>query len=244
MYDETVAKKGQNEIISFLHYFINNILSKSVTTLYLFSDNCIAQNKNKVLFQYLSAVVSTSTNKLTNITHRYPEPGHSFLPCDRCFGHIEKNRRKVERVYLPQEYEDLVKNTNSRFNIIQVTQNMIYNFNAYLSPLCKKVISNTNKVKFTVMAYRYLEYRDTGVFCSVSANGISKEHYVLEKSGQKLVLGNEIPKLYTEPIKIKKEKFDDVLQLAIKYVPKQRFYLNLKAQDETITANTIDSDYD
>lgn len=101
MYDETIAKKGQNEVISFLNYFINNILSKSVTQLYLFSDNCSAQNKNKVLFQYLSAVVSTSTNKLISIKHRYPEPGHSFLPCDRCFGHIEKKRRKVERVYLP-----------------------------------------------------------------------------------------------------------------------------------------------
>lgn len=126
MYNETTAKKGQNEVISFLNYFINNILSMSVTQLYLFSDNCSAQNKNKVLFQYLSTVVSTSTNKLKSIKHRYPEPGHSFLPCDRCFGHIEKKRRKVERVYLPQEYEDLVKNTNSRFNIIQVTQDMIY----------------------------------------------------------------------------------------------------------------------
>jgi len=165
-------------------------------------------------------------------------------PCDRCFGHIEKKRRKVERVYLPQEYEDLVKNTNSRFNIIQVTQDMIYNFNAYLSPLCKKVINNKNKTKFTVMAYRYFEYTDTGLFCSVSANGISKEHYILEKSGQKLVLGEDIPKLYKEPIKIKKEKFDDVEQPAIKYVPKQHqwFYLNLKTEDKNTTA--IDSDND
>lgn len=46
MYDETIAKKDQNEVISFLNYFINNILSKSVTQLYLFSDNCSAQNKN------------------------------------------------------------------------------------------------------------------------------------------------------------------------------------------------------
>lgn len=146
--------------------------------------------------------------------------------------------------YIPQEYENLIKNTNSKFNIIQVTQNMIiYNFNAYLSPLCKKVITNTNKVKFTIMAYRYLEFTDTGVFCSVSVNGISKEHFILEKSGQKLVLGDEIPILYTEPITIKKEKFNDVLQLAMKYVPKQHqwFYLNLKEQ-ETSANTIIDSD--
>ncbi|KAL4104619.1 hypothetical protein QTP88_019913 [Uroleucon formosanum] len=47
-----------------------------------------------------------------------------------------------------------------------------------------------------------------------------------------------------EPIKIKKEKFDDVQQLATKYVPKEHqwFYLNLKTKDKTTTA--IDSDND
>jgi len=50
--------------------------------------------------------------------------------------------------------------------------------------------------------------------------------------------------LYKEPIKIKKEKFDDVQQLATKYVPKEHqwFYLNLKTKDKNTTA--IDSDND
>lgn len=139
------------------------------------------------MFQYHPAAVKTSSNKSTRIIHRYPEPGHSFLPCDRCFGHIEKNRRKVEKVFLPDQYKDIVKETNHRFNIIHVIQDMIYDFNAYLSPLWKKRIAPiTNKVKFIIMAYRYIEYTEKGVFYSVSENGITKELFILEKFGENL----------------------------------------------------------
>lgn len=99
IYNESIAKKGQNKVISFLHYYFKNILSQSITKLFLFSDNCSAQNKNKTLFQYLSAVVNNNMFHIKSIIHRYPEPGYSFLPCNRCFGHIEKVRRKVKRVF-------------------------------------------------------------------------------------------------------------------------------------------------
>jgi len=45
MYNETVARKGQNEVISFLHYYFKNILSQSIKKVFLFSDNCSSQNK-------------------------------------------------------------------------------------------------------------------------------------------------------------------------------------------------------
>jgi len=54
MYDESTAKKGQNEVISFLNYYLLNILSPDVNMVYLFSDNCSAQKQNKLLFAYLS----------------------------------------------------------------------------------------------------------------------------------------------------------------------------------------------
>lgn len=109
MYDESTATKGQNEVISFLNYYFHNILSPDIQMVYLFSDNCSAQNKNRLLFAYLSALVNTQTNNIEHIVHRNLEPSHNFLVCDRCFGLIEKVRRKIERVYLPTEYENIVK---------------------------------------------------------------------------------------------------------------------------------------
>lgn len=46
MYDEVTGRKTPNETISFLDHYFENILDKEVRILYLFSDNCGAQNKN------------------------------------------------------------------------------------------------------------------------------------------------------------------------------------------------------
>jgi len=94
MYDELIAKKGQNEVISFIHYYLENLLQQGVKTLYLFSDNCSSQNKNNAIIQYLYSVIRYKAFGLETITQGYPEPGHSFLPRDRCFGFIEQKKTK------------------------------------------------------------------------------------------------------------------------------------------------------
>ncbi|KAF0712110.1 NAD-dependent protein deacetylase Sir2B-like [Aphis craccivora] len=104
----------------------------------------------------------------------YPELGHSFLPCDRCFGHIEKVRRKVKRVFLLDEYEKMVSLTNKKFKVVHVDQSL------------KKVITNKEKVKFTIMAYRYVEYTKEGIVYSTSGNSTAKEKYILNKTGEEL----------------------------------------------------------
>lgn len=46
----------------------------------------------------------------------------------------------------------MLKQTNTIYNVIHVaivTQDMIYNFNDYQMTLCKKIITNKNKVKFS-----------------------------------------------------------------------------------------------
>ena len=40
MYDETTAKKGANDVVSFLHHFLANFVGSTVLKLYLYSDNC------------------------------------------------------------------------------------------------------------------------------------------------------------------------------------------------------------
>lgn len=227
MYDESIGKKGQNEVISFLHYFLENLLHQGVQTLYLFADNCSSQNKNTALIQYLYATIQTKAFGLTKIIQRYPEPGHSFLPCDRCFGLIEQRKRKIERVYIPSTYQEMVKNTCvSRFNVINVTQQFIYNFSEYLKPYFKKYITNSSKAKFTIMAYRQIEYKQEGLFCSTIAHSTRNDHFILKKSGGdslKHPLDN-IPKLYTKCLQIKRAKLLDIQDLASKYVPPEHLW--------------------
>jgi len=69
MYNETVARKGQNKVINFLHYYFKNILSQNIKKVFLFSDNCSPQNKNKLLFQYLLVVVNSQMFSIKSIIH-------------------------------------------------------------------------------------------------------------------------------------------------------------------------------
>lgn len=101
MYDEMVGKKGQNEIISMVDNYLKNLLSQGVKNYIFFSENCSSQNKNMALLQYFYTIFQSYAFGLESINHLYPEPRHSFLPCDRCFGLKEKKNVKLrEYLYL------------------------------------------------------------------------------------------------------------------------------------------------
>ncbi|XP_025192024.1 LOW QUALITY PROTEIN: uncharacterized protein LOC112592227 [Melanaphis sacchari] len=235
MYDELTGKKGQNDVISFIDHFLKNLLTPGVKHLYIFTDNCSSQNKNNALFQYLYTVVQSKCFNLESITHRYPEPGHSFLPCDRCFGLIEKVKRKHERIYLPESYKEIVKKTSKKFNVIDVSRDMILNFSDYTKPLYKKIVKSVEDQKFSIMAYRCMEYKKEGLFCSIYGNSIGFEKFQLQKKSAILKFPEEnLPLLHPEVLKIKDAKFRDVQDLAAKYVPPENlwFYNNLVVEAE------------
>lgn len=75
----------------------------------------------------------------------------------------------------------MVKNTNKKFHIIAVSQDIIFNFSDYTASLFKKTIRCVQKTKFTTLAYRHLKYTKEGLFCSISENGIRLEEFHMEK---------------------------------------------------------------
>lgn len=234
MYDEVTAHKGQNEVISFLQYYFSEIMDRSVENVYIFSNNCSSQNNNFALTQYLYTIVTKHLYGIKNIIHRYPEPGHSFLPCDRAFGLIEKNRRKLERIYLPDEYKELVRSTCKKFYIIDVTQDMILNYSVHFKPLFKKTVTNRDKVHFSILSYRFIEYTQRGLYASISVHSTAKDHFILQKTNTTLSLPEPTSLLYDGSLKIKQAKLKDVSDLASKYVPAdcQWYYKDLKSNED------------
>lgn len=130
------GKKGANETVSFLKHYVDSVINPSVKTLYIFTDNCVGQNKNMVVVQMLSALVATG--RFNIIYHRFPERGHSFLPCDRKFALIEKEKRKVTYLYLPEEWYSKVARTSQTFLVVNVLPKMIRDFRSYFQPFFKK----------------------------------------------------------------------------------------------------------
>ncbi|XP_057662606.1 uncharacterized protein LOC130897743 [Diorhabda carinulata] len=217
MYDETTGKKTPNETISFLDHYLKNIMSKDVKTLYIFSDNCAAQNKNGSLVQYLFTLAQTK--QFQSILHRYPEPGHSFLPCDRSFGVVEKALRKMERIFTPQEYMTHYGKCSRNFEVVPVEQNMIFDFVNYLKPNFKKTVINQHRQKFAISKYKLILYEaNSGIQCSESCNVPIYSTFNIQCS---TLDTNTAPnQLYKEKLPLKKVKYDNVMVLANQYVPK------------------------
>jgi hypothetical protein len=101
LYPENFAKKGSNEVISFINFYIKNILSKGVEILHIFSDNAFSQNKNKFMWAFYKQIIDCQL--LEKIIIYYPNSGHSVMEIDRDFGRIEINKRNYEKVYFPSE---------------------------------------------------------------------------------------------------------------------------------------------
>lgn len=87
---------------------MNTTFEDTVNHLKLFCDGCGGQNKNSILLGMLAYWLKTKApNNIKNITITFPIVGHSFLPPDRIFGHIERATRSLEVIAEPDTYFDI-----------------------------------------------------------------------------------------------------------------------------------------
>ena len=219
MYTECDGKKGPDEVVSCLDWYIKNVLSPETTELVLFSDNCASQNKNKTLIRYLFSL--TYSNRFQKITHNFPERGHSFLPCDRDFGNIEKKKRLITRLHSPEEWHSLVKKSSKLFTVVPVKQSMFKSYGAHFKPLFKGNMKTRKNEPFKISQYKVFQYSSHHKYIlKVSQNQqatVISDFSPLKKTSNG-DLGFPDKLLYNGPLPIKKGKYEDVMKLARKYI--------------------------
>lgn len=100
---ENEYSKGSNEIASCMHHILNTFDVDNIHTVRLMCDGCGGQNKNTTLISMCCNWLSQQ-NPIKTIEIIFPVRGHSFIPPDRVFGHIERDIRKKEIILEPEEY--------------------------------------------------------------------------------------------------------------------------------------------
>jgi len=109
---EYEAARGANEIASAVnHYLKTNIESSklftednNIDTVRLVSDGCGGQNKNNIVVGMVVNWLANAPAKIKSVELLFPVRGHSFLPCDRLFGRIEKDLKKCNQILDPKEF--------------------------------------------------------------------------------------------------------------------------------------------
>ena len=97
--------KTSNTVISLLHHFFDQY-GLGETTAYLTADNCVAQNKNNAMIQYLMYRVLTGLHDRVELS--FLVVGHTKFSPDGYFGLVRK-RYRHSNVYT---YDDLVDTIN------------------------------------------------------------------------------------------------------------------------------------
>lgn len=112
IYTEGTAKRGPNEVYSFLINSFNTIPVEE-KELHVFSD----QNRNHTVTRLH---LDMKMNKRFSIIHHYfPVRRHSFLRCDRNFSVIKRAVRRFDRIYVPMKI--LSKQLKSSHNFIELS---------------------------------------------------------------------------------------------------------------------------
>ncbi|CAH1107459.1 unnamed protein product [Psylliodes chrysocephalus] len=110
---EGTAGRGAQEVGSCLVKHINENVSGEVKHLILWSDSYGGQNRNIKLTLILKYILHSSEH-LTDITLKFLYSGHSFLPNDSDFSDIESALKHQQRMYLPSDYINVMKNCRKK----------------------------------------------------------------------------------------------------------------------------------
>ena len=156
--------KGADTVISLLdHYFDHYGLNEDHA--FFTADNCIGQNKNNALIQYLMYRVLTGKHK--SITLSFMLVGHTKFSPDGYFGLIKKKYRR-SKVYTYDHLVDVINgSTNGQYNICQTYRDAqgkpSFQYRKWSAWLSK----NFNKMPgITTYQHFYIEKNKPGVVCA------------------------------------------------------------------------------
>lgn len=177
------------------------------------------------------------SGRFESIVHFFPTPGHTMLPSDQDFGHIEVYVRKhVQVVYTPEQWVEIIRKSCSRkpFHVYHMVQSDFVSFNA----LCKhfvfrKLNEDKNPVKFKeTVTFEITQEQPTKLKVQHSYSGY-KETVNLSPRGQHFIGSPKsaiFPNKYytTRIIDARKMKDLQSLKLYIPQVYYESYYNKLK----------------
>lgn len=152
LWDESVTGRGGNEIASCLLKVLLCPNFPKRKNLVMWSDNCIGQNKNKIILMLLIYLVSNGIYE--TVEQKFVVSGHSYLTCDRDFAQIEKRKRVVKN-YTPENIGKMIAEARHQkpFNVLHMQRNDFKDFQSMADEYL-----NTTKLQISQVAWIKIEH--------------------------------------------------------------------------------------
>lgn len=254
-YDESVAKKGADDVCSMMHNFVYKILPAKVRQLVIFCDSCAGQNKNLTVFRFFHYLV-TQDDRFDLVKMVFPIRGHSYLECDRNMSLVNCN----SYTETPDDWREILLTSRikpSPFTVVDCEKDVTFQswteyLEAHYSKKCNLKTRPIRVVEFRKQSRALIFHKDTysGMYASTV---IRQNHNKRGRKPSKNSTGkiNILKPLYEGKLPIKNAKHKDLLHLK-KFLMKaeaHKFYENLKttediqnSEDEYIDNIPLDED--
>lgn len=108
LWNETISKRGANEMSTSVHYFLTNCDRRGVKEVCMFSDGCVGQNKNSTMAAMLLYVISNSES-IEEISLRYFCSFHGQSEGDSVHSAIAFAMNQVGNIYVPSQLEPIIR---------------------------------------------------------------------------------------------------------------------------------------
>ncbi|XP_073956134.1 uncharacterized protein [Choristoneura fumiferana] len=214
MWDETVAKRGANEVSSCLLDFIEANARDGVRFFLFWSDNCPGQNRNRFVY---SSYVHAANQFHVSITHRFMEKGHTQNEGDSVHSAIE-NAARTKKIYTPKEWQLLVRwaknSTECPYEVRDMTKDDFYDFKDRVSDKLWSKNIRGQKVKWNSIKEVHVAATDPNKLCY--KYDLSAEHYDTIAVGSTTRNSNNnanLKKCYNDPLQIPFDKYKDLMSL-------------------------------
>lgn len=246
-YHEGIAKKGANEVCSFLYDYIQKNIPVTAKEIHLFSDGCPGQNKNHTVLRFL---LGLSIKRNITIKQYFPTRGHSYLPCDRHFGIIKRRLKREDRVYSPMQYSIMInESSNGKIESILLENNdIVLDFNKWWPKYFKKLVAPTQPLSdkrstlFKISEYSYFEMRSGELTAFETIKGLVKDNFKLTRPN---IRNMDLPKekAFSGMNVINEKKIGDIKKV-LHYVPEEyrNFYDRITSWPTTAEALPSDDE--
>ena len=242
MWDETQASRGSQEVASCLLHYCKT-LPTTVNHITAYSDCCGGQNRNENIALTWMYIVQSEDYAIKSVDHKFFEPGHSYNVCDQDFGLIEKRKRRVDNIWIPGGWQDLVRQSSKKFSVVEMNKEEMKSLEKFRKVVtCRKKASDGNNVEWLKLRWMHFESGLPYImsFKPTLSNDFPFRQVSFGKVGRPASLPNLGP-LYTEQRALKAAKVKDLHSLLM-FVPPvyHEFYNSLKAETSVHTDETED----
>ena len=237
VWEEYNGRKGSSEIYSCLFKYLNeHVFHKNGTPvppeerphkLRIIADNCGGQNKSNKMAMALLRLVHLDYFK--RIEMAFLVPGHTYMTCDRKFGHISRELQKQDMIGGPDHLIHFIKvsqnNLKIKGNVYKLKREEIYNIDVLTTKikddrvcLIRPVQKTFQQASIIVFRTSYLqgyllkEAFDTSDFKATIIDVRLPEDRIKEVPLNLRPI--ELKQKYQRQIKLKKKKIEDFKKMA------------------------------